>query len=162
MKRFLKVNLTICFILFFALGIAIAQEANIQVKRIWDAGKHNAFPDVLYAKGYYYVALREGNSHVDNSNDGVVRIIRSKDLKKWDSIALFEHDFADVREARLSLMPDGRILANLAVGLWKDGYEWLDSYVSFSNQNGTSFSNIEKIDMDKSVGKQRDWLWRLT
>lgn len=155
------------FVLFVALlaisNHSLAQEANVTVKKIWDAGKHNAFPDLIFAKGYYYVTFREGNSHVDNSNDGVVRVMRSKDFDQWEQVALFEHKDGDVREARLSVMPDGRILVNLAVGLWKDKtYEWLNSFVSFSDKDGKNFSALQKATIDPSLNVINEWVWRVT
>ncbi|HMR18568.1 MAG TPA: hypothetical protein PKA53_04650 [Sphingobacterium sp.] len=157
----------ICCFLFFFLAFTkgfsvVAQQKPLVVKKIWDQGKHNAFPDLIFVKGYYYVAFREGNSHIDNTNDGQVRIIRSKNLKKWETVALFQHETADVREARLSCMPDGRILVNLAIGLWKNGYEWLHSYVSFSDQSGKNFTPIEKVNIDPKIPPARDWIWRVT
>jgi len=139
------------------------QEASLAVKKIWDSGKHNAFPDLIFAKGFYYVTFREGTSHVDNSNDGVVRIMRSKDFDQWEQVALFDHPDADVREARLSIMPDGRILVNLAVGLWKNKtYEWLNSFISFSDKEGKNFSPIKKASIDPSMNLINEWVWRVT
>lgn len=160
----MRVNLLFCVLLCFSLthGFQTLAQNPVPVKKIWDQGKHNAFPDLIYAKGYYYCTFREGNSHVDNTNDGQVRIIRSKNLKKWETVALFQHESADVREARLSVMPDGRILANLAVGLWKNGYQWLKSYVSISDQSGKVFSPIELAKVDSKIPPARDWIWRVT
>src|SRR5690606_24557925 len=76
-------------------------------------------------------------------------------------VALFKHEEADVREARLSLMPDGRILVNLAVGLWKDGYQWLRSYVSFSDQSGAAFTPLELATIDPGIPPALDWIWRM-
>lgn len=149
------------FITFLSRGFS---QNVTKVEKIWDGAKHNAFPDLIYTKGYYYCTFREGNSHVDNSNDGQVRVIRSKDLKTWNTVAVFQCDTADVREARLSVMPDGRILANLALGIWKDGrYDWLKPFVAISDNFGAKFSKIEAITMnDPQIEHARDWVWRVT
>jgi len=147
-----------------AYSPSFGQNYTPKVQKIWDSGKHNAFPDLLHAHGYFYCTFREGSSHIDDSNDGIVRIVRSKDFKNWETIAIFEHPTADVREARLSMMPDGRILVNLAIGYWRgaDRYVWLRPYVSISDPSGRNFSPIEAAVVDSRLSEAKDWIWRVT
>lgn len=160
----MKKIFTICWIAFgFFLTIASSfGQEQVKVTKIWDKAKHNAFPDLHFSNGYYYVALREGTSHVDNNNDGIVRIIRSKDLDNWETVHEYQMDGVDVREARLSSMPDGRILVSLAAGVWKDGYQWLKSYVSYSNNSGMTFTPLIEADVDSTIPSKLNWIWRLT
>jgi len=159
-----KIKLYLSIILIVCLqNIINAQETEIQVSKIWDQGKHNAFPDLFQYKKYFYVAFREGNSHVDNLNNGKVRLIRSTDLKNWETIELFEMDGVDIREARLSKMPDGTLLVTLAAGVWKDGqYLSLSPYVSFSDKKGENFSVLTKTEIDSAIKPALDWIWRVT
>jgi hypothetical protein len=78
------------------------------IKRIWSEAVHNAFPDLHYFQGRWYVALREGTVHGE-SGFGRVRIISSADGEKWQSVALFE-GFGDYRHPALSVTPDNRLL----------------------------------------------------
>src|SRR5690606_838364 len=140
----------------------ISAQTDIKVTKIWDKAKHNAFPDLYFFNDYYYCTFREGTSHVDSNNDGEVRIIRSKDLKNWETVAQYSLDGIDVREARLSVMPDGKLLVTLAAGVWKNGYESLRPYVSFSNKSGTEFTPLELAQVDPSIPAGIDWIWRVT
>lgn len=160
----MKIYFKVLGVILFGVALrvqAVAQE-QINSTKIWSQAKHNAFPDLHFAHGYYFVALREGSSHVDNNNDGLVRLIRSKDLETWESVQEYKMDGVDVREARLSTMPDGRILVSLAAGVWKDGYEWLKSYVAYSDKKGNHFSALEETQIDTSIAQKLNWIWRLT
>lgn len=149
--------------LLICLGIGnVSGQSEIVTTKIWDKAKHNAFPDLCFFDDYYYCTFREGTSHVDQNNDGKVRIIRSKDLKNWETVAQYTLNGIDVREARLSSMPDGRLLVTVAAGVWKNGYESLRPYVSFSNKSGTSFTPLELAQVDTSIPAGLDWIWRVT
>ena len=80
----------------------------LSIQRIWSQGPHNAFPDVEYFRGKWYVATREGTAH-GISGFGKVRIIASDDTKNWQSVALFE-GFGDYRRAELSVTSDGKLM----------------------------------------------------
>ncbi|CAG5002358.1 hypothetical protein DYBT9275_02874 [Dyadobacter sp. CECT 9275] len=136
---------------------------SISITRVWDKEQHNAFPDLIQFKDYFYITFREGANHVGNENNGKVRIIRSKNRKDWESVALFDMDAEDVREARLSLRPDGTLMAIVAAGIFKDGkYLTLAPYVSFSDKTGTHFSTPEKTTFSKEIAPALDWIWRIT
>lgn len=45
-------------------------------------GRHNAFTDLVFWKGQYYLCFRHGETH--NSMDGEVRVMRSADLRSWE------------------------------------------------------------------------------
>jgi hypothetical protein len=136
---------------------------SITVTRVWDKENHNAFPDLVRFKGYFYITFREGANHVGNENNGKVRIVRSKNRKDWESVALFDMDAEDVREARLSERPDGTLMAIVAAGIFKDGkYLTLAPYVSFSDASGTTFSQPEKTTFGSDITPTLDWIWRVT
>lgn len=136
---------------------------SIRVTRVWDKEPHNAFPDLVQFKDYFYITFREGANHVGNENNGKVRIVRSKNRKDWESVALFDMDAEDVREARLSVRPDGTLMAIVAAGIFKDGrYLTLAPYVSVSDKSGTHFSEPEKTTFSKEITPALDWIWRIT
>ncbi len=136
---------------------------SIIVSKIWDKAPHNAFPDLFQHKKYFYATFRESTSHVGNENDGKVRLVRSKDLKSWETITQFQLPGIDIREARLSAMPDGRMLVTVAAGVWKDRqYVSLEPYVSFSDKSGNTFSPLEKAEIDPVIKRELDWIWRVT
>jgi hypothetical protein len=85
----------------------------IEVRRIWDQAPHNAFTALMRFRGEWYCAFREGRAHV--SEDGKLRVIRSQDGDAWASVALLAWEGGDVRDAKLSLTPDGQLMLNGAV-----------------------------------------------
>jgi hypothetical protein len=136
---------------------------SIRITKVWDKEKHNAFPDMVQFKDYFYITFREGGNHVGNENNGRVRVIRSKNKKEWESVALFDLDEEDVREARLSVRPDGTLMAIVAAGVYKDGkYLTLAPFVSFSNKWGKDFSKPEKATFSNEITPSLDWIWRVT
>ena len=71
----------------------------LDLTRIYADGKYNAFTDMKFYKGYYWVAFRSGKAHI--SPEGRIIIIRSKDLKNWESFAEIKHPGLDLRDPRL-------------------------------------------------------------
>ena len=136
---------------------------SITITKVWDKEKHNAFPDLVQFKDYFYITFREGANHVGNENNGKVRIVRSKNRKDWETVALFDMDAEDVREARLSVRPDGTMMAIVAAGIFKDGkYLTLAPYYSLSDKSGSNFSKPEKTTFGKDITPTLDWIWRIT
>ncbi len=161
-----KTNVLVLITIFLSslfVAEAKVKSDSIIVNKIWDKEAHNAFPDLFKFKGNLYCAFREGANHVDNNNTGKVRVMRSKNGSNWETVALFSMKGADVREARLSVTPDGKLMAILAAGVWKDGsYLSLSPYVAYSDKKGNSFGALEKITVEDSGGPAIDWIWRVT
>ncbi|MEN6534885.1 MAG: exo-alpha-sialidase, partial [Bryobacteraceae bacterium] len=93
-----------------------AGEARIvEVRKIWSAGPHNAFTDLIRFQNRWYCVFREGAGH--GSPDGRLRVITSKNGKLWESAALIESGEGDLRDAKISIAPDGRLVLMGAVAL---------------------------------------------
>jgi len=95
MKKILLLLLCYCSVLTM-MGNQLTD--TITVTKIWDKEKHNGFPDLYYFNNEFYCSFREAFTHVDTLNVGKVRIIKSKDTKNWQTVALFEIPGVDVRE----------------------------------------------------------------
>src|SRR5262245_30569496 len=80
----------------------------VQVRRIWDRERHNAFTDLAWFRNRWYCVFREGSAH--ESPDGELRLIRSADGANWVSEARFTSPAADLRDPRLLVMPDDRLM----------------------------------------------------
>ncbi|MHC4283463.1 MAG: sialidase family protein [Planctomycetota bacterium] len=80
----------------------------VEVKKIWDGAPHSAFTDLVRWNKRFYCAFREGRGHV--STDGNIRILHSKDGSVWESAALVVLEGYDLRDAHLSVTPDGRLM----------------------------------------------------
>ncbi|MCO8122940.1 glycoside hydrolase [Stieleria sp. TO1_6] len=128
-----------------------SQPRLVSVKRIWDQAPHNAFTDLLFHQGRWYCVFREGSRHV--SPDGSLRILGSEDGETWTSIALVTDPVEDLRDAKLSVTPDGRLMLNGA-GMQADQPIRYHSMVWFSADQGNSWTD------GKRIGDPGFWLWR--
>jgi hypothetical protein len=125
----------------------------VSVRKLWDAAPHNAFTDLVRHRGEWFCVFREGQKHV--SPDGALRVIVSADGETWTSAARLTSTNADLRDAKLTITPDGRLMLSGAGALhppspirhrslaWfsADGRQWGDPVV---------------------IGDDNQWLWRTT
>lgn len=130
------------------------QPSLVSVEKIWDGAPHNAFTDILRHDGYFYVTFREAENHV--GTDGLIRVIRSKDGAAWESCGLLSEDSIDLRDPKISVTPDKRLMLIMG-GSDYEGGELVGRQprVAFSS-NGTDWSAPQRV---CSPG---DWLWRVT
>jgi len=126
----------------------------LSTRKIWDKGAHNAFTDLIRFQGRMYCVFREGAGHV--SPDGKIRVLVSKDTKTWESSAILGCKGQDLRDAKISQMPDGRLMI-LGGAAPRKGRESVPtgSFVSFS-KDGASWT------APKLVGDPKRWIWRIT
>ena len=125
----------------------------IEVNRIWDHAPHNAFTDLIRFQKRWFCAFREGAHHV--SKDGKLRILWSNDAKEWESAALLELEEFDLRDAGLSVMPDGRLMLSGGATSLDPQRPGTGSIASFST-DGIEWSQPEIV---IPVGR---WLWKVT
>jgi hypothetical protein len=123
----------------------------VEGRRIWDQAKHNAFTDLLRHKGQWYCVFREGSAHV--SPDGALRVIVSDDGETWESKALITSPKYDLRDAKLTVTPDGRLMLNGA-GMIADAKVRYYSMVWFSSDDGQTWTE------GRQIGDPGFWLWR--
>ncbi len=128
-----------------------AEPILVEARRIWDRAAHNAFTDLLHHEGRWYCVFREGSKHV--SPDGSLRVISSVDGNDWQSIALISHPTDDLRDAKLTVTPDGSFMLNGA-GMQADKQVRYHSMVWLSKDKGHSW------DAGRRVGDPGFWLWR--
>jgi hypothetical protein len=122
-------------------------------RRIWDQAPHNAFTDLIRFQDRWYCVFREGKGHV--SPDGALRVITSADGDEWESAALITSDDSDLRDAKITVTPDGRLM--LA------GAEAMNKSVTHKHQSLVWFSEDGRTWSDKcAVGDRDNWLWRIT
>src|SRR4051794_22383546 len=76
--------------------------------KIWDQGKHNAFTDLIRWHDRWYCTFREADAHV--GGDGLIRVLVSTDGEKWSSAAGITEKGIDLRDPKLSITPDGRLM----------------------------------------------------
>ncbi len=125
----------------------------IEVHKIWDAAAHNAFTDLIRFDDQWICVFREGASHV--SPDGALRIIGSSDGRSWESLALIESTSSDLRDAKITVTPNGDLMLSGAEALHDRTHKTHQSLVWFS-ADGKSWSSRHEI------GDPNVWLWRTT
>ncbi len=125
----------------------------VAVKKIWDAAPHNAFTDLARFQNKWFCAFREGAAHL--SPDGALRIITSTDGVSWTSAALITSPLGDLRDAKITITPDNRLMLSAAVARSQPAEIKHQSLAWFS-KNGSEWS--EPV----IIGEPNLWLWRTT
>jgi hypothetical protein len=126
----------------------------ISVAKIWDLGTHNAFTDLLHFDDRWWCTFREAEDH--GPSIGTVRVICSEDGANWQSAAVLEEQEVDLRDPKLSVTPDGRLMLVMGGCIYGSGeFGTRSPRIAFS-QDGISWTAPEK------VLAEDHWLWRVT
>ena len=78
------------------------------VRRIWDRAAHCAFTDLARFRRKWYCVFREASGHA--GRPGKVRVLASVDGAVWQSAALLSERGVDLRDPKLSIAADGRLM----------------------------------------------------
>lgn len=137
--------------------------ALVRVERLWDRAEHQAFTDIVELDGRQVVAFREGSGHA-TGRDGVVRLIASgDDGLSWRSVGLLEEEGVDLRDPKLSVTPDGRLMVVMGGSIY-DGSTLTGRLprVAFGRGTPLTLGEVEVVRIDPAVAGEQDWLWRVT
>lgn len=138
--------------ILLALALPLSAAEIVEVRKIWDQAPHNAFTDLARIRGQWYCVFREGQRHADPA--GALRVIVSRDGRIWSSAALLQEK-GDLRDAKITQAPDGRLMLNGAIYPAQPGPVRLRSLAWFS-RNGREWT------APVAVGDPEFWLWRVT
>lgn len=125
----------------------------IGVQKIWDEAPHNAFTDLVRFKDHWFCVFREGAGHV--SPDGALRVITSTDGEHWESAARITSPDSDLRDAKITITPSGRLMLSGAEAFHDKSQKSHQSLAWFSD-DGRTWSTAHEI------GDPNFWLWRTT
>ena len=145
-------------LLFCWVGATVATASSpeiISVRKIWDRAPHNAFTDLVRFQGKWFCTFREGERHAGGRH-GQLRVLVSQDGVRWNSAALLIEEGVDLRDPKLSVMADGRLLL-VSGGSLYDGDRYLTRAprVALSG-NGFDWSSPRR------VLAEDHWVWRVT
>lgn len=127
----------------------------ISVHKIWDAAEHNAFTDLLRHNDMWFCTFRESDSHAAGI-DGKIRIIVSTDGTHWESAALIEEPGTDLRDPKLCVTPDNRLMLVAGGSIYDEGiFLTRAPRVAFSEDGYNWTSPVRVLAEDH-------WLWRVT
>ena len=125
----------------------------VSVRKIWDGAPHNAFTDLTRFGGRWFCVFREGKAHV--SPDGAIRVLTSEDGVHWTSAARLTSSKADLRDPKLCITPEGRLMLVAAGAMHPPSPIRHQTYAWFS-KDGRHWSQPVPI------GDPNFWLWRVT
>jgi hypothetical protein len=127
----------------------------VSLTKVWDQSPHNAFTDLLFAFGRFYLCFRESDLHEKGQN-GIIHILTSQDGVSWNLAKDIEVEGLDLRDPKLSLTPDGRIMLNCsATKLNAEGDTlYTDSLVTFADED----LDFTKFNL---VLVRDEWLWQV-
>lgn len=124
-------------------------------KRLWFKGHHNAFTDLCSFNNQLLCCFREAGNHV--SPDGKIRILTLNKNGVVISNCLLQQTNVDMRDPKLSVMPDGNLLLIGYCRYTDKNQNWLYSKpCSWVSQDGKSWSTKQDL------GQKNWWLWRVT
>ncbi len=137
--------------------------AIVSVERVSDRAPHSAFPDLCRHGQSLVLCFREGSQH-EGGSSGVVRVLQSEDDgRSWRELALLAEEGIDLRDPRVSVAPDGRLL--LVMGGARhagDAVVELTPRVSFCAASGAAFEAPRRVELRGPAGSGNAWLWRVT
>jgi hypothetical protein len=154
MSRSAAHAIALCIVSLFPLVASAAGPELVSVAKIWDQGKHNAFTDLIRWHDTWYCTFREADAHV--GGDGQLRVLESADGDKWQSAALIGEKAIDLRDPKLSITPDDRLMI-VAGGSVYEGttLKGRQPRVTFS-KDGREWTPPQR------VLSEGEWLWRVT
>jgi hypothetical protein len=139
-------------------GAATAADAPaarlVEVRKIWDQAPHNAFTDLVRFEGRWFCAFREGKGHVCDT--GKLRVLASADGEQWESVALMAWEGGDVRDAKLSVTAQGRLMLNGAVRLVPPVEGQTHQSVTWLSLDGRTWGEPNR------VADPNFWMWSVT
>lgn len=138
--------------------------SSIVVKKIYGNGNYCAFTSLVEYRGKYYCAFREGETHVADGDDGVIRIISSEKGDMWNLEETLYMENVDLRDPNLSVMPNGKLLLLCGARMKnEDGNYVTKTYYSIKKNKKSSFRDLKPVVLPPSVdGVFCAWCWKLT
>lgn len=125
----------------------------VEVRKIWDRAPHNAFTDIVRFQDRWFCVFREGKSHA--SSDGALRVITSVNGEKWESAALITSPNSDLRDAKITVTPNGQLMLGGAEAL-HDKSKYTHKSLTWFSKDGYTWGAKHE------VGDPNFWLWRAT
>jgi hypothetical protein len=141
-----------CLTAAFAYKSMVGNMATIerQVTVVRD-GMHNAFTDLQYWQGCYWVGYRKGTAHVSMDADAVIAV--SSDRLRFREVAHL-HVPGDNRDPKLFPIGDDRMAMHFPSWTRGAGQRDLQQYITFTT-NGSDW------DAPIAILDPKLWLWRV-
>ena len=132
---------------------AAAAPELLSVEMIWDKAPHNAFTDLIRYNDQWVCAFREAPEHKGGVKDSTMRVLVSKDTKDWQPAASLSDPRGDIRDAKMAILPDGRLTLLTAIQLF-------DRSKGQSHQSIAYFTrDLKTWEGPVDVGQPNFWMW---
>lgn len=126
----------------------------VSVEQIWDQAPHSAFTDLIRYRGRWWCTFRESEAHMHFI--GTIRLLVSDDGEEWSSAAEIVEEGIDLRDPKLSIMPDERLMLLVGGSVYEGRNYQTRSPRVFVSDNGFEWSaHARPLAEDH-------WLWRIT
>ncbi len=133
----------------------------VSIRRVFHNGEHNAFTDLVRQRDNWFCVFREGSGHIPGTN-GAIRVLRSPDGQRWDSAALVAEHGIDLRDPKISVMPDGCLMLLMGGSVYA-GEEGPGNRAYVSARTRVAFSTDgRQWSPPQPVSVTGEWLWRVT
>lgn len=165
----LKSNLLIIVLAFVCLSCSSDESHSFEEDasfhgKIWESNKYCAFTDLVEYNNIYYCCFRESDGHLPSSveNYGKIRILSSSDGLKWQSAVLVEDSKYDLRDPKLEVTSDGRLMLLVGCSSFDNQgfFNFRKTKVAFSMSDLSELSNLQEIQLGKARQFNNLWLWR--
>lgn len=127
----------------------------LSVEKIWSKAPHNAFTDLVRYRDQWVCSFREAPKHDGGVPDSRLRILTSPDGAKWTDAGQLSDPRGDIRDAQLSITPDGRLMLLTAIQLFDKEKGKHQSLAFFTD-------DLKTWDGPHDVGERDYWLWGIT
>ncbi|MHA1756389.1 MAG: hypothetical protein ACTSVV_06445, partial [Promethearchaeota archaeon] len=81
----------------------INSNLDYEISEVNSEAIHNAFTDMVYFKGYFFLTFRSASQHAP-TDDSVIKILKSKDAKDWENVKEFKVDGKDIRDPKFGII----------------------------------------------------------
>lgn len=127
---------------------------NYPAETLWSSPFHSAFTDLCDFKQQLYCCFREATNHV--SNDGKIIVLRLNSDSKVEQVFRLAMPNCDLRDPKLSVMPDGKLLLIAYGRQHNEQGNWQYSQpVCWFSVDGNSWS------AQRNFGDKNWWVWQL-
>ncbi|MBP7102817.1 MAG: hypothetical protein KBA86_06160 [Bacteroidales bacterium] len=147
-------------VLFIGTGM-YGYNQNVKIKRIWNKSPHAAFTGLVHYEGSFYCSFREAKKHVDKygNDNGVIRILKSENGKKWETFDIVAKEGLDFRDAMLSITPDGKLMLLMGASVHQNNATLsICSHVAFASKDSLF---TEAVPIEVNYEASRKWLWKI-
>lgn len=114
----------------------------LEKQKIYSDGRHNAFTDLIYFKRKYFLAFRNGASHL--SWDGKIVLLSSDNGREWEEFKKFLFaNRLDARDPKL-FIKGKRMFLGFPLRT-EEGGRWQSQIFITSTQNGKTFNRLKRV-----------------